>query len=203
MISAQLRSNLYGMLSDFFLYPDHEGSLLFDRELLHDAAALMEIDGPPEVKVQEIQELQMAFTGLFVNRLGGVRAHPYGAVYLEAEPRLMGDSSQAVLAAYREAGLTPEDSSEPPDSLTMELAFMAHLTQTEALAIETGDNKAREDTRLKQIKFCRDFLHPWVFRFCRRLTGDETAHPLYGWGACLLEDFSLKEQQWMAETATN
>lgn len=194
MYSPQLRSSLYGLLSDFFLHPDPQRSPFFDEELLKEAAAQVGIADPPQVVPADIQDLQTAFTGLFVNRLGGVRAHPYGAVYLETEPRLMGKSSQAVLAAYREAGMVPEDTAEPPDALTLELAFMAHLAEAEARAAEAGDQAALEAARQKQASFCRTYLHPWIFEFCQRVIDDETAHPLYRWGARLLEQFSRKEQ---------
>ena len=194
MHSPQLRSSLYGLLSDFFFYPDPQRSPLFDEELLKEAAARVGIGDPPQVVAADIQDLQTAFTGLFVNRLGGVRAHPYGAVYLDTEPRLMGKSSQAVLAAYREAGIVPEDTAEPPDALTLELAFMAHLADAEAQAGEAGDKVALEEARQKQASFCQNYLHPWIFEFCQRVIDDETAHPLYRWGACLLEQFSRQEQ---------
>lgn len=198
MRSPQLRSSLYGLLSDFFHYPDPQKSPLLDEELLKEAAAHVGIADPPHVVVADIQDLQTAFTGLFVNRLGGVRAHPYGAVYLDAEPRLMGKSSQAVLAAYREAGMVPEDTAEPPDALTLELAFMAHLADAEAQALEAGDQVALKTARQQQASFCQMFLHPWIFQFCRRVIGDETAHPLYHWGARLLEQFSRQEQTGMS-----
>ncbi|HKL25539.1 MAG TPA: molecular chaperone TorD family protein [Desulfuromonadales bacterium] len=198
MHSPELRNGLYGLLSDFFHYPALRESPIFDQELLQEVAARVGTDDPPQVAVDDIHELQTAYTGLFVNRLGGVRAHPYGAVYLETEPRLMGKSSQGVVAAYREAGIRPEDSAEPPDALVLELAFMAHLTEAEVQAAAAGDQAALEQTREQQIKFCRDYLHPWIFEFCRRVTEDETAHPLYRWGARLLEKFSRQEQAGMS-----
>ncbi len=195
MLSPELRSGLYAILSDLFAFPDGVAAVPLDQENLEEAAFLLGAEAPPGQGIKALAELQTAYTGLFINRPGGVPAPPYGAVYLESEPRLMGESTRAVLAAYREAGVSPEDSSEPPDSLWLELEFMAHLAEEEARALEDSDGEAAEGYARRQAAFCREFLHPWVFEFCGRLDGDETAHPLYRWGARLLERFSRLERE--------
>lgn len=194
MLSAELRSSLYAMFSDYFAFPDKADSPLFDQEMLAEAAALLGIDGPPMIGAGKTLELQTAYTGLFINRPGGVLAHPYGAVYLESESRLMGESTRAVLAAYQEIGMNPGDSSEPPDSLSLELEFMAHLTEQEAQALKAGNQAAAERFRQRQGDFSQNYLHPWLFEFCSCVTEDETAHPLYRWGARLLACFSRTEE---------
>ena len=194
MFSAELRSSLYAMFSDYFAFPDKADSPLFDQEMLSEAASLLGIAGPPMISAGKTLELQTAYTWLFINRPGGVLAHPYGAVYLESEPRLMGESTRAVLAAYQETGMNPEDSSEPPDSLTLELEFMAHLTDQEARALKAGNREVAESFRKRQGDFSQNYLHPWLFEFCSCVTDDETAHPLYHWGARLLACFGRTEE---------
>lgn len=198
MLTTEFRSGLYAMFSDFFAFPVRKDNLLFDREVLAEAAALLDSDAPPTVGDGQLLELQTAYTGLFINRPGGVQAPPYGSVYLETEPLLMGESTRAVLAVYREAGVNPEDSAEPPDALSLELEFMAHLADQEARARKDGNLAMAEELLRRQGSFCREYLHPWVFDFCQRVTGDETAHPLYRWGAHLLECFSRTEELYLS-----
>ena len=199
MLSPELRSSLYSLFSDLFTFPDQDSNPLLDRDMLEEVANLLGIVGPPPIGVEELVELQAAYTGLFINRPGGVLAHLYAAVYLESEPRLMGESTRAALAAYQEAGLNPEQSTEPPDSLPLELEFMSYLAEKQDQAIKTGDLDAAEEFLRKQVSFCRNCLYPWVYQFCARLTDDETAHPLYRWGAQLLERFCQMEELYLSD----
>ena len=60
----------------------------------------------------ELTDLDVAYTGLFINRIGGAPAPPYGA-YLEVAAQLMGTSGSQVTESYRSEGLNLADSEEP------------------------------------------------------------------------------------------
>jgi TorA maturation chaperone TorD len=59
--------------------------------------------------------------------------------------------------------------------------------ECEEEALGRGDVEGARSAVRKQGDFCRALLHPWVPEFCRRIRDDRDAHPLYTWGAGLLE----------------
>ena len=199
MMNVSERKQLYAFFATLFSYPDEELSAALERgEGIRAAGLFPEARQPPKLAGEtQVEELQVAFTELFINRLGGAPAPPYGSVYLEGGERLMGVSTQSVAAAYSGEGLSVDGSVEPADYLPTELEFLYFLVEREEEALGRGDVEEARSTVRKQADFCRALLHPWTPEFCRRIRDDRDAHPLYVWGAGLLERFCECERNWL------
>jgi TorA maturation chaperone TorD/NAD-dependent dihydropyrimidine dehydrogenase PreA subunit len=109
--------------------------------------------------------LEQEFTRLFLGP-GRPVAHPYESIYREG--RTMGDATLDVRARLASAGLTPRRQTLP-DHVGIELAFMAHLTASEALAWETADEDRARGYLIQQESFLRDHLTAWLPQFCNRM----------------------------------
>lgn len=203
MLHVSERKDIYALLIALFSYPDEELLAALDRgDAARVAGLLPDCPGPPPLQGPErLQALQVAFTDLFINRLGGAPAPPYGSIYIEEEGRLMGTSTLLVGEAYRGEGLAVEGSPEPPDYLATELEFLYYLVDQEQEALRQGDLEVSRSAVRKQADFCRALLHPWVPEFCRRIGDDQGGHPLYRWGAELLERFCRMEGDWLERLA--
>jgi TorA maturation chaperone TorD len=201
MLHVNERKRFYAFLSSLFSYPDEElVSALDQGDGIRLSGLLPGCPEPPQGNALP-EELQVAFTELFINRLGGAPAPPYGSVYIEAEERLMGTSTLSVAEAYRGEGLAVDASPEPPDYLATELEFLYYLVEMEEKALQQGEVEAARKAARKQGDFCRALLHPWVPEFCRRIKQDQGGHPLYRWGAGLLERFCEVERDWLERLA--
>jgi TorA maturation chaperone TorD len=197
MLNVSERKELYAFFVTLFSYPDNELPAELERGNGNRIAGLFNAQQPPEVAAAQLEELQTAFTDLFINRLGGAPAPPYGSVYLETGERLMGASTESVEAAYSGEGLSVEGAVEPADYLPTELEFLYFLVDQEEAALMRGDVGKARSAAQKQADFCRALLHPWVPEFCRRIMDDRSAHPFYAWGAGLLEQFCESEKNWL------
>ncbi len=199
MLSPFERKMIYAFLASLFHYPDEQtieaaGSL--DEKTLEGI-----FPGLSSPEVPPLAELQTAYTGQFINRLGGIPAPPYGSVYLEKEARVVGQSTLAVAGLYTSAGLSLEQSSEPADYLPTELEFLYYLTEGEEQAREQQNLSTARRWVASQADFFNNFFNPWVIPFCERLTADEQAHPCYLWAAELLRRFAKLEKQRLGKAA--
>ncbi len=203
MLHISARKRLYAFLSSLFAYPDAELLTQLSPSNLEELAALLPSQHPlPTLEAKKLlEELQVGFTGLFISRLGGAPAPPYGSVYLEESGRLAGPTTMAVAAVYRAEGLAVEGSPEPPDYLATELEFLYFLVQQEETALFGRDIPAAKVATAKQVSFFATYLHPWVGEFCSRVVADAQTPALYHWGASLLERFCEGEQRWLAKHA--
>jgi putative dimethyl sulfoxide reductase chaperone len=199
MLHVAERKRFYRFFAALFAYPDQQ--LLAELAGATPAAmatALRELEPPPELSADNLlTELQTAFTGLFINRLGGAPAPPYGSVYLEEDGRLLGPSTRQVAEFYRAAGLALEGSVEPADYLATELEFLYFLVDQEEQAFGRRDLAAARSATGRQVEFFRQYLHPWVGEFCRRIEQEGGAHPLYRWGGRALARFCAVEAAWL------
>lgn len=186
------RKKLYALLARLFAYPDRQLPEQWEQEAAVAAALMPQSPSPPALR-----EMEIAYTQLFINRLGGAPALPYGSVYLEQDGQLMGASTRRVGQAYRSEGLALEGNGEPPDYLPTELEFLYFLVEQEEQALGRGDVAAARLAGERQAAFCRTNLHPWVDEFCRRIAADAEAHPFYRWGGELLETFCREEKAWL------
>jgi len=197
MLHVSERKQLYRFLAGLFAYPDPELVAALARGEGMEAARLTGInDTPPTLPDDEpLADLEAGFTDLFINRLGGVPAPPYGSIYLEQAGILMGASTLKVLDAYRREGLSLEGSGEPPDYLATELEFLYYLVGQEEEALQERQVETARDFSLKQRAFLSELLMPWLPVFCRRLETAPGGHPLYRWGGRLLRRFGELEEQ--------
>lgn len=99
-----------------------------------------------------LHRLQVDHAQLFVGPFQ-LSAPPFGSVYLETQPTLMGDSTKNVKELYKEAGLEmgPEFNN-PPDHISAELEFLAYLL----LLRNTVDSENEDQERVAGL--CRYFL---------------------------------------------
>jgi TorA maturation chaperone TorD len=199
MLHVGERKDMYAFLHRLFSYPDRELVAVLAGGGAAKAAARVPGAGAPIPGSAELRELEVAYTELFLNRLGGVAAPPYGSVYLEPEALLMGETTQRVAAAYRAEGLSLEGSGEPADFLPNELEFLYYLVGEEEAALARPDLSAARTAVGRQRDFARTFLYSWVPTFCQRIEEDPAAHPLYHWGAGLLAAFCRQEEEWLAK----
>lgn len=198
MLHFAERKELYRFLARLFAYPDTdlvasleqgEGALL---------AGLVSVGGPPEVRgCGDLRELEVGYTDLFINRLGGAPTPPYGSVYLDPQATLMGESSQKVQAAYRDEGLSLDGGGEPPDFIATELEFLYYLVDREGAALARGDVAEAARLTASQKRFFAELFFPWVMEFCDRLAEETMGHPLYLWGGRLLGAFCHAEKEWL------
>lgn len=198
MLHVSERKQLYRFLAQLFVYPDQDLLASLCRGEADVAARLIDLEAPPLFSQNNLlDDLETGFTHQFINRLGGVPAPPYGSLYLDQDGVLMGRSTQRVFEAYRSEGLSPDNSSEPPDYLATELEFLYYLVEQEEEALHRRDVEEARDKSLKQKMFISELLNPWVSIFCRRVEQDHAAHPLYRWGCRLLERFCSLEREWI------
>lgn len=199
MLHVSERKQLYRFLAGLFAYPDQELVAALARGEAMAAMRLTGSDDPPPTLPDDepLADLEAGFTDLFINRLGGVPAPPYGSVYLEQAGNLMGASTLKVLDAYRREGLSLEGSGEPPDYLATELEFLYYLVGQEEEALQGRQVETAREFSLKQRAFVSELLMPWLPIFCRRLEAAPGGHPLYLWSGRLLRRFGELEEEWL------
>ena len=192
------RISCYQLLAALFNYPEAELLESLERSLA-ELSTLLARPLPAELKKTPVLlDLEVAYTGLFINRLGGAPAPPYGSVYLDAEGQLMGESCLRVAESYRREGLNLAGSDEPADFLATELEFLYYLITAEQSAAAAGDTAAVSSCKHQQADFCRELLHPWLAIFCQRIQASAGSHPLYLWLSAALLQFSEQEQNHFA-----
>jgi putative dimethyl sulfoxide reductase chaperone len=129
MLHVSERKRLYAFFARIFSYPDQELTAKLRQSEAAEAGRLLPAAPAPPALDASTVELETAYTDLFINRLGGAPAPPYGSVYLERDERLMGQTTLHVAEAYRSEGLSLEGSGEPPDFLPTELEFLYYLVE--------------------------------------------------------------------------
>lgn len=110
--------------------------------------------------------LTLDHTRLFLGPFD-VRAKPYGSVYLDGENVVMGDSTMAVLALYRDGGFHIDESvREMPDHVALELEFLYLLNARLA-----AEERPGERDRLAGLKdaFLRAHLCQWIAPFAEAM----------------------------------
>lgn len=185
MLTLTERKDLCSLLVQLFSYPDAALSKRLAEPATATLTARLAIPALPGAEI-DWTDLEPAYTSLFINRLGGVPAPPYGSVYLDEDGQVMGASSLRVMQAYQQAGLVV-DSPEPPDFLATELEFLYFLADRE------GSEKGEEAVRARTVFFNELFL-PWITPFCQRLAA-AAPHPCYAWAATLLLAFCRQEEE--------
>lgn len=117
---------------------------------------------------------------------------PYESVHREG--RLMGNTTEDVLAAYADAGISnPEPEVAPGDHIAAEFKFMALLCHEELLAWERRDRDTAEAAWRRQHSFLHRHLLVWVPAYCRRLC-KEAYEPFYAGCAALTERVLADDQ---------
>jgi TorA maturation chaperone TorD len=116
-----------------------------------------------------LEALEVDFTRLFAGLAERFGA-PVPFESVARESRLMGDSTFAVEAAYREAGFdAPVPEAGPADHLGAELRFLSLACYREMEAWQAGDRAAAAGWVERERRFLDEHLLAWVPRHCERL----------------------------------
>jgi len=109
------------------------------------------------------EDLRIDYTRLFLGPYD-IRSKPYGSVYLDGSKVVMGNSTIAALALYREGGFAIDDAfTEVPDHIIVELEFLYLLNAR----LADVDWEAAERERLSALerRFLYEHLGRWIGPF--------------------------------------
>ena len=110
-----------------------------------------------------LEDLRIDYTRLFLGPFD-IRSKPYGSVYLDGGNMVMGDSTMAALALYREGGFVVDEAfAEMPDHVVVELEFL-YLLNTR-LGDGHVENGERERLAALERRFLGEHLGRWVTPF--------------------------------------
>lgn len=124
------------------------------------------------------EELAVEYARLFVGPFG-LKAPPYGSVYLDGGHTVMGPSTMETIRIYEEEGLARnEEFNELPDHIVVELEFMYFLIYREVEALQKGEQARAQEYQQKQEDFRIRFLDKWVPSFCGNMK-NETDNDFY------------------------
>lgn len=124
------------------------------------------------------EELAVEYARLFVGPFG-LKAPPYGSVYLDGGHTVMGPSTMETIQTYEKEGLVRDEGfKELPDHIAVELEFMYFLIYREVETLQNGDPERAREYRRKQGEFRIRFLDKWVPAFCRNIK-EETDNGFY------------------------
>jgi len=113
----------------------------------------------------KLEQLKIEFTRLFVGPYG-LKAPPYGSIYLEGERKFMGESTTDVMGQYKDVGIVVSDSfREAPDHIAAELEFMYFLIFKEIETIRSETEGTPQDFLSRQKEFLQRHLGMWVEAF--------------------------------------
>jgi len=145
----------FHFLANCFSYPDEdivEGTVEALSLLAKDLGLEVE---PEDFGLLSLSQQQAEYVRLFINGPGGVAAPPYASVYINNAGILRQQGYEQALAMYCRAGLEPRESSESPDHISHELAFIG-------LLVELGDSHLLDT-------FIEDHFSVWYPAFHDRL----------------------------------
>ena len=179
----RLRADCYRWLAACFYPPG--SAILEQKQLLgHLADALGTICPEAQTSSEEMaracrdtgdEELAVDHARLFVGPFG-LRAAPYGSLYLDGEGMVMGSSTMRVLETYAQEGLAVDDEfTDLPDHIAVELEFMYYLVCRAVEEFGDGGADGCAHTVNVQRRFLDEFLLPWLEPFCHKIAhGAET-----------------------------
>ena len=126
------------------------------------------------------QDVEFSFNRLFIGPRA-VIAPPYASVYLDSEPRLMGNSTLNIRYLYHAVGLaSPWENHIPDDHLSLELDALRQLLAA---------SERIENNELFQLSaYLLAHLRQWTPYFIQRVRSAPETHPLIGNVVDRLED---------------
>ena len=183
--AAGSREDVYRLLSACYYSPT---PALLDENCCAALAALLSVLAPEAAThaaeaakipaAQSLEALAIEHARLFLGPFQLV-APPYGSYYLEDKKSVMGDSTAAAEAFYRNCGLhLANDFHELPDHIAVELEFMSYLAFTQRQAEANGNGDESRRFAALQLEFLDKFLVPWLEPFTAAVINDGEA-PFY------------------------
>jgi TorA maturation chaperone TorD len=129
------------------------------------------------------------------------RAVPFESVYTSDTGLLMGPARQSVYKIMLKEGVLPDENLHVPDDhLSFECAFMAHMANKSAEALEAGDSAEARRCVEVQKDFRTEHLANWIDAFYEAV--DKTCRTRFYRGAALLtKTFIRLDEELIAECA--
>jgi len=153
----QRRAATYRLLAELYHEPDGTPT----ARLAETPPGTVGIDVSGLVEATEgAESLRLDHAQLFVGPFE-LAAPPYESVYVDSEDRVMTESTAAVQAEYRRAGVDV-DLDEPADHIAAELEFLSLLVATELEALARNESEAAEHYLERQYEFLSEHLGRWV-----------------------------------------
>jgi putative dimethyl sulfoxide reductase chaperone len=202
---ADERKNLYSLLAAIFR-EEMTGDILnriLEPEFLTGLADVNIDTGPiTEICPDEafLEALAQEFSRLFMGP--GKHVAPYESVHLGNDGgTLWGLQTSAVKKFIEQSGFTyDEDFHGLPDHISVELEFMAHLTEMEAVAWRSTDIEKAENCLGFQKEFLNQHLGLWAGNFAKKVT-ELAEFPIYPQMATLTSAYVDAECQELKNTA--
>jgi putative dimethyl sulfoxide reductase chaperone len=124
------------------------------------------------------EELAVEYARLFVGPFG-LKAPPYGSIYLDSGRTVMGPSTMEAISFYEREGLSRDkDFHELPDHIAVELEFMYFLTYRQVEALQKGDDELAKEFQAKANEFKSRFMNNWIPCFYKNIKA-ETDNKFY------------------------
>jgi TorA maturation chaperone TorD len=185
------RAELFTFFALLMRYPE---STFFDREVLDALQGLLShcrlTDAMDRLAAWQgernmdelLDDVQVAYTHLFINSVPHVIAPPYASVYMDGDGDLQGKTTEKIRQWYLENGFDVVEKGEPADHIRYQLEFMAALFA-----------EGREETA---ADFNRTVFIPWFKRFLHRFdeTPEASRHPFYEASLQLIHTIVKEEQ---------
>lgn len=183
-IAEKGRGHCYRMLAICFYPPERK--ILLEENLLRNLsdtlgracpeAQICAGDMEKAIRQTGDEELAVDHARLFVGPFG-LKAPPYGSLYLDGDGKVMGDSTMRVIQIYEEEGLEIDDEfTELPDHVAVELEFMYYLAHRAVREFEEGGIECCGYSVAVQRNFLGEWLLPWLEPFCDKVRREaETA----------------------------
>lgn len=177
VVDELMRGECYRFLAACFYQPKKEmlGAEQFLPALAFNLQTVCPAAAPSAERMKETlagyteEELVVEYARLFVGPFG-VKAPPYGSIYLDNDRTVMGPSTMETIGMYEQEGLARDNGfHELPDHIAVELEFMYYLSYRQAESLQKGDLPRAEVYRLKQEQFRTQFLAAWVPSFCTHI----------------------------------
>jgi TorA maturation chaperone TorD len=201
---AAERKGLYGLLAAVFRDELTEALLchLLDADFLQDMAAVgVDVDTFSSLKPDKetLDGLSLEFSRLFIGP--GKHVSPYESVHLGGDNgSLWGPETSAVKRFIEKSGFAYDENYHGlPDHISVELEFMAHLTDLETTAWRLGDTENAMNCLRFQKEFLDRHLGRWAGLFNKRV-GELAELPFYAEIAVMTRDFIETESQELALT---
>lgn len=193
-------SDSYRLLAACFYQPERD--LFLEEQLCDNLANLLEPFSKEasdacrrmaeDLAGQSQDQLLLSYSDLFMSPFGA-KAYPYGSIYLDKEPLLMGDSTIEAQKFYDEAGLKT-DIECPSDHIAIELEFMSLLEGRIAQAISESNQVDLADFSDIRDRFFNKLFASWAPILGNTLKEQATLAFYRDLGECLL-GFINSEQQ--------
>jgi len=130
MLSSESMSGngeAFRFLANGFLYPEDGDFIDAGWRVLSGLSHDLSLPFDLQMDPPDLIELQAEYIRLFISTPTRQLAPPYASCYLSRSRLLNQEAAQEALNYYREVGVEPKSSTEPPDHIATELAFVAHL----------------------------------------------------------------------------